>query len=254
MVKIILKFIVSIIINPIAILLILNFWFFYHQIKNSITREKKIIIISINIFFIIITMNPTASYFVNSLENNYKSLLDSNTIKSANYIVILGGGYQVDHFKIMPESNQLDESSLARLVEGIRLKNINPKAKLIFSGCQPDLQKNSVAYVYQKTYKSITNDTNINILSELPNNTKLEAEEAFKLVGNNKLILVTSASHMPRAMYLFVKAGCNVIPAPCHYSSKKLELKFHLPNGKTIDQVESTFHEYIGILWYKLFE
>lgn len=253
--RIFIKTIITVFIYPVSLFILICFWLIFHLFKNTVTKRIKLLFISFFIFFVLLTMNPTASIFINSLEDDFTSLIDTNEIKSAEYILILGGGYQVDHFNVMPENNQLDESSLARLIEGIRLKKINPKAKFIFSGSKPGISEHeSVAKLYQKTYKIITYDTNNYILSELPHNTKSESIEAFKIAGKSKIILVTSASHMPRSVYLFKKSGCNVIAAPCHYSSKKLEYKFHFPNGNSITQTELAIHEYIGIWLYKLFD
>jgi len=51
--------------------------------------------------------------------------------------------------------------------------------------------------------------------------TKDEAVLIQKIVGNEKLILVTSASHMPRSMALFKKRGMQPIPAPTDHTIKR---------------------------------
>ena len=48
-------------------------------------------------------------------------------------------------------------------------------------------------------------------------NTHAEAVAAAELVGDASLILVTSASHMPRAMALFRAQGLDPIPARIEY-------------------------------------
>lgn len=250
--RIILKKILTIFIFPISLFCIICMWFIYHLSSNSVTRKIKIIFISSFVFFFLITMQPFSSIFINSLENDYACLLDSNKIKSAEYIIILGGGYTED--ANMPASSQLGVSSLARLVEGMRLKKINPNAKLIFSGGKQFNENKTQASLLNKAYLSLINDTIINILSELPHNTKSEADEAFKRIGKSKLILVTTASHMPRSVYLFNKMGCNVIAAPCDFSVKDLEYFPNFPNGMSINQTEIAIHEYVAILGYKLFD
>ena len=124
----------------------------------------------------------------------------------------------------------------------------------IFSGGKQFNENKTQASLLNKAYLSLINDTIINILSELPHNTKSEADEAFKLIGKSKLILVTTASHMPRSVYLFNKMGCNVIAAPCDFSVKDLEYFPNFPNGMSINQTEIAIHEYVAILGYKLFD
>lgn len=250
--RIILKKILTILIFPASVLSLIGIWFSFLLVKNKVTTKVKYIFIVSFALFILITMQPTAAIMVNSLENNYVSLLDTNKIKEAEYIIVLGGGY--NDGEEMPASSLLSNSSLARLVEGIRLKQINKNAKLIFSGGKPFTENYSEANIYQRAYQSLTKDTLPNILSESPHNTKSEADEAFKLVGNKKMILVTSSTHMPRAMYLFEKMGCNVTPAPCEFLIKTLKYYPNFPSGNSIKQTEIAIHEYIGLLGYKLFD
>ncbi len=203
--KIILKKILTALIFPLSIFTLISSWFVFHLLKNTVTPKIKYIFAGTFIFFVLITMQPIAGIFVNSLENNFVCLTDTNTIKEAEYIIILGGGY--NDAENMPTTSQLGSSSLLRLVEGIRLKKINPNTKLIFS---------------------------------------------YKLIGNKKLILVTSANHMKRAVYLFEKMGCNVIPAPCDFLVKNIKYYPALPSWSSIKQTEYAIHEYIGILRYKI--
>ena len=250
--RIILKKILTILIFPISLFGIICIWFIYHLSRNSVTQKIKIIFISSFVFFFLITMQPFASIFINSLENDYECLLDSNKIKSAEYIIILGGGYA--DYANMPASSQLGVSSLARLVEGMRLRKINPSAQLIFSGGKQFNENKTQASLLNKAYLSLTNDTVKNILSEQAHNTKSEADEAFKLIGKSKLILVTTASHMPRSVYLFNKMGCNVIAAPCDFTVKDLDYFPSFPNGMSIHQTEVAIHENVAILGYKFFD
>lgn len=250
--RIILKKILTILIYPASVFSLLGVWFSFLLVRNKVTTRAKYIFIISFALFIVITMQPTAAIMVHSLENDYASLVDTNKIKEAEYIIVLGGGY--NDGEQMPANSLLSGSSLARLVEGIRLKQINNKAKLIFSGGKPYTENYTEASIYQRTYFSLTKDTLPNILSELPHNTKSEADEAFKLVGNKKMILVTSSTHMPRAMYLFQKMGCNVTPAPCEFFVKTLKYYPNFPSGNSIKQTEIAIHEYIGLLGYKLFD
>jgi uncharacterized SAM-binding protein YcdF (DUF218 family) len=164
----------------------------------------------------------------------------------------LGGGF--NYQKNMPATTLLGNSSLLRLIEGMRLKLINPKAKLIFSGGKPFTEDYTEAKIYEEAYQMLSKDTTKQMLSTLPHNTKSEAVEAFNLIGNKKLILVTSASHMKRAIYLFKKAGCDVIAAPCDFNVKGMKYYPSLPSGGSIKAVELALNEYVGLLGYKLFD
>jgi uncharacterized SAM-binding protein YcdF (DUF218 family) len=70
----------------------------------------------------------------------------------------------------------------------------------------------------------------------------------------NKVLLVTHAYHMPRAMWCFEDVGLNPIPAPTVFYKRNTatsELKEYIPNASALKQSRIAMHEYIGKFWYK---
>ena len=85
-------------------------------------------------------------------------------------------------------------------------------------------------------------------------NTADEAVAAAKLLGDRKkIILVTSAYHMRRALFLFEHAGFEVVPFRVDYqvddNSGLTVLRF-LPNAEALAQSEKALREMIGLLFY----
>ena len=88
--------------------------------------------------------------------------------------------------------------------------------------------------------------------------------EILKQKGVKRILLVTSAMHMPRAMALFRNHGVGVIPAPTDYTVtqagwddlKTLNVQSILinliPNTSSISLTSNALKEYIGILVYHL--
>ena len=82
--------------------------------------------------------------------------------------------------------------------------------------------------------------------------------------GIERIILVTSAMHMPRAAALFEKQGFEVIPAPADYNITQTgwarlwepnlttQLFNFLPSVSHLSETTSALKEYIGILTYRL--
>ncbi len=72
-------------------------------------------------------------------------------------------------------------------------------------------------------------------------------------LGHNRIALVTSAWHMPRAERTFRKAGFDVIPAPTAYTSRR-ESKFTdwLPSAEGLYATHVALWELLGVVWYKL--
>jgi uncharacterized SAM-binding protein YcdF (DUF218 family) len=89
-------------------------------------------------------------------------------------------------------------------------------------------------------------------------------KEILDSLGIHKIILVTSAQHMPRAMALFTKQGLDVSPAPTDFSVTQAdwqqlwELKLQIqifnliPSASNLSATTSAMKEYMGIFMYKL--
>ena len=72
-----------------------------------------------------------------------------------------------------------------------------------------------------------------------------------------RVLLVTSAIRMPRAIAVFTHMGYEVIPAPTDFLTRsrfglQANLGIFLPNINSLDESSLAFHELIGMLCYKL--
>jgi uncharacterized SAM-binding protein YcdF (DUF218 family) len=208
--------------------------------------------ISALLWLFFISTPGLSSFFIKNLESKTHPLLnipDSISDYDVN-ILILGGGHTAD--PAIPNTGKLSNIALGRLIEGIRLHRTIPESKLILSGWG-DSQSESQALVLFEAAKSLgVPDSSMVIISE-PWNTKDEAYHYYKTYGTTRrLILVTDAVHMPRALFHFRSMGLYPIPAPTNYVVKKQSWRFRhdmIPSGQTISAFERTFHEYIGLLW-----
>ena len=105
------------------------------------------------------------------------------------------------------------------------------------------------------------------ILQARSNNTHEDAiysAEILNEMGIKRIILVTSASHMPRSVALFVHEGFEVIPAPTDYRVTQTEweslwqfefpdvLVDLVPSQSNISSFTNSMKEYIGIIVYRL--
>ena len=142
-------------------------------------------------------------------------VLNGKQIKS---IVVLGNGHVSD--RRMSAVSQLGGSSLYRLVEGVRLLQLLPEAKLIVTGgIGYDPVAN--AEVVGRVALSIGVPRDRLIIENRPRDTLQEAEMLLPLLGKEEFILVTSALHMQRAMKIFQEQGMHPLAAPTDYVMKK---------------------------------
>lgn len=73
--------------------------------------------------------------------------------------------------------------------------------------------------------------------------------------GIERVLLVTSALHMPRALGTFRNAGITVIPAPTDFEVAGVpyaELRAWLPDNDAFWATGRVLHEYVGMGWYRL--
>jgi uncharacterized SAM-binding protein YcdF (DUF218 family) len=92
----------------------------------------------------------------------------------------------------------------------------------------------------------------------------LYSSQMLKDKGIQKIILVTSAMHMPRSVALFQKQGMDVIPAPTDYrvTQSNWDELIHptienffinlIPSSSNISELTNAIKEYIGIFVYRL--
>lgn len=78
--------------------------------------------------------------------------------------------------------------------------------------------------------------------------------QLLKRLGLSRILLVTDAAHMPRALYAFDRNGLQPLPAPTNFrsvgGSEISPLERYLPSGIAIRKSSFAVHEYLGWLLY----
>lgn len=189
---------------------------------------------------------PFANYLVANLENKYPKYDYKKTVK---YIHVLGGGHNVDPEQ--PLSSQVGGASVKRDLEGILIHRQIDGSKIIFTG-YGGTTDTPTAVMNARLAKALGVKEESLIVNGLPKDTREEAEFAKNIVGDKPFILVTSATHMPRAMMLFESLGLNPIPAPTNFYKTVFDGYFKPPTLTSFGQSSIAMHEYIGIFWGKI--
>ncbi len=241
----------SLIIMPLPVLymiLVTAIIFFISGHKKS----GKILLVIAGIWFLIISTPLIPKLLVRSLENKYPPLTDEaiENLPDSCDIIILGGGHSDD--KDLSPNNQLSTNALGRLVEGIRIHKLIPGSRLILSGYRGRSELSQAGILY-RTALILGADSASLVMQTLPANTMMEAEEYSENFGTeNKLIVVTSDIHLPRAMLLFRKAGLDPVAAPTNQIIKYGSVKYSwrwMPSSVYVRMMESAIHEYAGMFW-----
>jgi uncharacterized SAM-binding protein YcdF (DUF218 family) len=168
---------------------------------------------------------------------------------SPKWIVVLGSGNLGD--PRLPGKTYLTSSSLARVVEGIRLYHAFAGTKLMFCGGPTN---NSVpeAETMAQTAQDLGVPRDDILLEPFSMDTEDQAARVKELVKADQFILMSSAFHLPRALALFRKLGLNPIPAPVDYraGSEGPTTDALFPQATNVRKLELGIHEHLGLLWY----
>ncbi len=185
----------------------------------------------------------------------------------ADAMVILGGGTEPD---VPPRSMVEVNSAGDRLLYGIKLYQEGAAPVILLSGGDIDFldeSSSSPAEDMAILMKMMgVPDKNLVILNK-SRNTAEDAQfscEYIKQQGYQRVLLITSGFHMPRAVALFDAQGCQVIPAPTDISitEKGWEKLWHpsveeflinlLPSYTHLSSVTKALKEYFGMWYYQL--
>lgn len=232
---------------PIGVLFIITALILLYAQK--IKKAKWMLILSI-LWLFLFSYAPFANMILHKMESSYPTL--HTAPKEIRYIYVLGGGHHTD--ESLPITSQVVEASVVRLNEGIRLyRQLQPNAKIIVSGYTGLYDTTEHAVMQQRLATSLGIDGKDIILHLGTRDTQEEAQAGKKLLSDEPFILVTSASHMTRAMKFFKHEGLDPIPAPTnHLSSTQHPNYTDIFSSDALMKSRIVFHELLGLIWQKI--
>jgi uncharacterized SAM-binding protein YcdF (DUF218 family) len=201
------------------------------------------------------TFSPLPSWMLRPLEWQYEPLdyAPGDPVPNVPWVVVLGGGHSGTHD--LPPTARLNRATLARLVEGVRQHRLHPGSKLVLSGGSV-YGEIANAEVLAAAAESLGVPRADMLIEAESKDTHDEAVILKDVLGSDAFVMVTSASHMPRAVALFRKQGLEPTPAPTDYQSKKSGINFtpsfFFPSTTGFTRGQRAAHEYLGLLWSKL--
>ncbi len=228
--------------------------FFIFAIWSLKWKKLGIILLIFSIiFYYIFSITPTADLFLFPLEKKYNSQEETET---ADIIVLLTGGAKGGNF---PLESSLSESSLKRAVKTAHLYlEKEQKPKIIISG-NDSFSRKSEASLVSEFLQSFNIPEQDIVLDQESENTYQSAKNVKKIVGEEPFLLVTSASHMLRSIYLFKSFEANPVPVPCDFRAIpegryiwRYDAFDFFPNPSNLEKVNLAFHEYLGFSFYYL--
>ncbi|MCB1237009.1 MAG: YdcF family protein, partial [Verrucomicrobiae bacterium] len=205
-------------------------------------------------FLFLCSIKPVADPLIFALEKQYPPPRTEHTSEMAGlrpaFIVVLAGGARFDPDK--PPTSQPSYETGARVLEGVRLSRFFPDAKVVFTG-SPNENEAMTRFA-----GALGLDTDRIVNETESRDTKDHPVMLKPILGESEFLLVTSGSHMPRAVGLFEGQGLKPIPFACDFwvwprfgEENPYEPKNMIPRMEALEMTHKAFHEYLGIAWAK---
>jgi len=197
------------------------------------------------------------SWLLLGLEDRYPSVKIADAL-TADAIICLGGGAAPS----MTEPARINfNSSVDRMTSalGLLAQGKAPIMIVTGGGYREDGVWHSeadAAVGYLKETLKLPHDIVSMGVCKDTHDEAVKISAIFKEKGWKRVLLVTSAAHMPRSVAVFTKAGVEVSPVPCDYISSFKNIGdtrwLHLPKLGSLQGIASWLHEVIGLAVYRL--
>ena len=200
-----------------------------------------------------LSIRPFSNALLWGLEHQYSPILDPTEFQGVKYIVVLTA-WDSDN-PAVPYTSNIGYRSTLRVLEAHRLFIHLKNCRLLISG------NTTGTKVMRQLFLLLGFNESRMILDDYSQNTWESAKSVKHILGNEPFLLVTSAIHLPRAMFCFSKEGLMPVPAPADFSYGyykrfiipfKQSLSYYLPNTSSLKRSNEAIYEYLGIWYYNL--
>jgi uncharacterized SAM-binding protein YcdF (DUF218 family) len=223
-------------------------WLWYRR------RESRLRLLPVSLAFLafwVLSLPLTAHVVSTTFERGYTRLERRPADTEA--IVVLSGSLIV----IDDEHAELGASSLYRCLHGAALYRAGAPCPVVVTGgkVDPRTPGPSAARVMADFLQSQgvrAEDLVIEGGSSTTYENALKSVRELKTRGLSRIVLVTDANHMPRAVRCFRKQGCDLVPSVCDapVARYQFDLTQLLPSPNAARVIQETFHELLGLAWY----
>ncbi len=213
--------------------------------------NKNIGLLLVSILIYLISIPAVSDHLAKTLEDTYPRP-SMNELRSAGAIVMLGGG-TCGGVPDFDGEGQVSADGANRVLMVLRLHKWL-HLPVILSGGQVFAYAGTEADIACRLLKACGMDEKF-ILKEAKSRNTVENARFIRQLcierDIRKVILVTSAYHMPRSILVFAREGMEAVPYPTDY---KTDLRFEpdvfafTPSADALRKTAVSMKEYLGIL------
>lgn len=179
-------------------------------------------------------------------------------LRATGFVAVLGGG-NGDRAELSA-GQRLSDSARARLLEGLRLALALPDSWLVVSGPVDPLDDADSATPHARVLADAAVELGFPrgriVEITTARDTTEEVAALHRLAGEERVALVTSAWHLPRAMRLAESEGLDAFPCPADYLGGREGRVKHLAwvtwDADSLMNTTRAWREYLGQTWAKL--
>lgn len=222
----------------------------------AVIRGKRWPVVVALIIFYLSSIPFIGDRWLGSLESRYPAVAPDQ-VETADAIVVLGGIFGPPSTEgTLPNVGDTVE----RLEGGIILSQLGKAPWLVFTGGRLPWEKRTSLEGESSKIEAIRRGvpaTKIIVTREV-GNTADEAQAVADLMRErnwHRIILVTTAWHMPRAVLLFKRAGVDCVIFPVDFRcdpSRTTGLLDFIPSAGALNSTETALREYYGYGFYSL--
>lgn len=194
---------------------------------------------------LLVTLSSNLSHHILVLPLESQYAVNRAPMTNGCLVMVLGSGH--DDSINGSATQQLSAVALARLTEGIKQLKLGQDCKLVLSGWSGGLSQRSHADTMTAAAIELGVSQRQIITLPLAKDTIEEAQYMKWEVGDSPFRLVTSATHMPRAMHIFRHAGLYPQASPTDFIGR-LDYWWRL-DAQNLAASQRAIHEYIGLIW-----
>jgi len=236
--------------NFLCLLLVISTYFAW---RGNLVIVKKSLLLLV-VLFCVIALIPLGNYLIRPLEQAYP--IHPKIPETLTGIIVLGGA--INPLASIKSKQVQFGSAVERELTFLTLARQYPSAKLVYAGGSGNL--------LQTQYKEST--AALQFFQQQGFNTKrilfeprsrntyeniLYSQQLVKPEKNEQWLLITSASHMPRAVGVFNQLQWPVIPYPVDYQVvQEPSFNFSVNFSGHLNGLEQGIKEWLGLLAYWL--
>jgi uncharacterized SAM-binding protein YcdF (DUF218 family) len=225
-------------------------------------RAGRLLLIIVFLIYYLLSINPIAGMLSLSLMHKDEVNESGLNMEKAEAIVVLSGGvFKKGGYRPFHE---LSGNSWRRLWHGIEVyRELEGQVPIFYVGGAGKTSKAaSVEAELAKSYAVIIGIPNEKLWTGTKSRNTYESGMEIKQVLDlhfpevkmHKIILITSATHMMRAMMVMKEAGLNVVPSSADYLRGGLGIRISsfIPTVGNFSTSYIALHEWMGIIVYRM--